>query len=187
MRVAHCIPIYGSPKADFVNSLIEFLMGSDAQRHALSSHRALGISNVQDAREAAAESALKADPDALLWTDIDQTFPNDVISRLAAHEMPIVGANYRRRSVIPMSSATKLVGETLIPITPCDAGLEEVDAIGFGVCLIRAEVFRKLPRPWFAGRNEDAYFCQQAKAEGFSVHVDHGLKVGHIAETVLTF
>lgn len=191
MRIAICLPVYDHPKDQFVDCLIALLTGPDAQRHVFSRHKARGISIVSEAREAATLSAMTANPEALLLLDCDQTFPDEVATRLAAHDLPIVGANYRRKQPpnIPVSSATKLVGGTLIPITPVETGLEEVDAIGLGVCLIRAEVFRKLPRPWFGtgGGSEDAYFCRQAKAAGYSIHVDHAVKAGHVAETVLHF
>ena len=62
------------------------------------------------------------------------------------------------------------------------AGLEQVDSVGCGVMLVRLSVFDALPQPWFStpynGREhigEDLYFCQQARAVGFDVWIDHDL------------
>ena len=72
-----------------------------------------------------------------------------------------------------------------------DTGLERVEAIGFGVCLTRADVLWDVGFPWFETRRdeklgvnvgEDVDFCIKARAAGHDVFVDHGLshEVRHI-------
>lgn len=82
--------------------------------------------------------------------------------------------------------------DTYRPIKPKDEGLEEVDMAGFGVCLMRAEVFSGLPKPWFVnfGKGEDAFFFRKlSEVKGIRPVVDHlfSADVGHVAEAVLKF
>jgi len=111
--------------------------------------------------------------------------------RLMAHNVPIVGANYRHRRLPDevRSTAANIVDGESVSIAPKAEGVEAVDVVGMGVCLTKTEVFRNLPKPWFEmGRfGEDASFCLKAKAHGFQPRVDHRLsaEVGHVAETVL--
>ena len=48
-------------------------------------------------RQRMADGALDAGADALMWLDADQTFPKETILRLLKHDLPIVGATYRKR------------------------------------------------------------------------------------------
>ena len=68
-------------------------------------------------------------------------------------------------------------------------GIEQVTAVGFGVTMIRKEVFEKLKTPWFDAQwsprgiiGEDVFFCLKALDEGIPTYVDHDLSkyIGHI-------
>ena len=70
----------------------------------------------------------------------------------------------------------------------------DVEAVGFGCCLVRRDVFEKVGNPWFTYHSsldlnkllsEDVDFCMKAKQQGYQVVVDTGLKLGHISKTVL--
>jgi GT2 family glycosyltransferase len=70
----------------------------------------------------------------------------------------------------------------------------DVEAVGFGCCLVRRDVFEKVGNPWFTYHSslefnkvlsEDVDFCMKAKNQGYQVVVDTGLKLGHISKTVL--
>lgn len=65
-----------------------------------------------------------------------------------------------------------------------DSGIFEIDACGFGAVMIKREVFETLPIPRFRfdGCGEDIFFCVNAKAAGFRIFADGGLKMGHIKE-----
>jgi hypothetical protein len=199
MKVAVCSPCYGDPKARFVQSLLSL------QAQVLSSRITYngveltpdlqvmlypGCSRVDLARNQLADAALQWGADYILWLDADQTFPSDALFRLAAHDVPIVGCNYAVRGErdAPESTAFNIAKNEngLLRIEPKETGLEAVDVIGMGVCLVKRVVFEALPRPWFRpfDYGEDGYFCLQAKKAGFIPHVDHSLKVGHIDETI---
>lgn len=201
MKIGLCIPVYGDTKARFTASLTSMIIWSMAREWSYNKiltkpgftlHMSFGVSHIHAARERLAEDAIEKGVDYLLWLDADQTFPADLLYRLLKHNLPFVGCNYRQR--IPsetISTASKWVDGKLIRLEPKAEGIEQVDAMGFGACLIRSDVFTALPRPWFKmdAAGEDAYFCQQAKIAGFLPCVDHALsrQVGHIAETELHF
>jgi GT2 family glycosyltransferase len=135
--------------------------------------------------------ALKHKADYMLFLDSDMRFPKNIANRLITHDKDIVACNYstRRLPAKPVAWTNFSMQEF---ITSHDrAGVEEVDAIAMGAMLVKAEVFTKLPNPWFqvvysksarAFIGEDIYFCQLAKAHGFKVHVDHDLsrEIKHI-------
>lgn len=60
----------------------------------------------------------------------------------------------------------------------------EVDAVGFGVVLIKMDLIRKMKQPrFFSNTNigEDIWFCYKAKAEcGAKIVVDTSIKIGHM-------
>lgn len=156
------------------------------------------------ARQTLAEAALKGNYSHIMWLDADMRFPKDTVARLLAHDADIVGANYSTRTIPPRFVAIKQVGDShkgIVPLRcvtlPPSTGLEEVEAIGFGVTLMKVDVLRKLHDPagtlghWFQTRwddetqlhmGEDVYFCRLARRAGARVFVDHDLskEVAHV-------
>ena len=150
-----------------------------------------------DQREKLAEVALDQGCTHLLWIDSDMRFPKDTIERLLFRNKDIVGVNAVTRQ-FPVKPTAKylLIDEKEKTATwkqvvsKGKVGLEKVSSVGFGVVMIRAEVFRKTPKPWFwfeqlPGEKvlgEDVYFCIKAADAGFDTYVDHDLsnKIGHV-------
>ena len=70
------------------------------------------------------------------------------------------------------------------------SGIEQVTAVGFGVTLVKAEVFKKIPKPWHdiiwtdhgSVIGEDVTFCVRCLENDIPVFVDHDLSmhIGHI-------
>lgn len=146
---------------------------------------------IADQRQKLAWLALRGEADYVLFLDSDMRFPPDLLERLIAHDKDIVACNYATRR-LPVRTVAFSDFSTAECIYSDDReGLEEVDAIGMGAMLVKTEVFKKLPRPWFniswlpSGGiwvGEDIYFCKLAQAHGFKVWVDHDLSkaVRHI-------
>ena len=60
--------------------------------------------------------------------------------------------------------------------------------MGFGAVLIKAEVLKAIPRPWFfgmEGTGEDVSFCYKARKAGFEVWMDTSIKLGHLGAQVM--
>lgn len=128
------------------------------------------------------------DPDVthILWLDDDMGFPADTMLHLLSRNMPFVGANYSRRKFPLEHVAVKHVGPPGVKLVTNreSKGVEQCEAIGFGVCLIRRDVIESVEFPWFdqhwdkANRRwvgEDVDFCLRATAAGFPPFVDHDL------------
>lgn len=139
-------------------------------------------------RQFLAEEALKAGATHILWLDSDMRFPNITLMQLLKHNKAIVGANYVTRKIPCEPVSNKVANfEPGEPSTPChtfpdSTGLEEVQSMGFGVILTRADVFAAVDPPWFQMYyegpklvGEDVHFCRAARAAGFKMYVDHDL------------
>ena len=76
-----------------------------------------------------------------------------------------------------------------IETTAESGGLEPVDYMGFGLCLIETRVFADIPKPWFLNRyidgvytTEDLPFYWAAREAGYVAYVDQDAskRIGHI-------
>lgn len=144
---------------------------------------AKGSSMLPHLRQQIADEALEEHGAThLLWVDDDHSLPSHTVERLLSHDKAVVGINASTRSH-PIKPTARVALDELMYTTNESTGLEKAYAIGFGVILIRAEVFRALEKPYFkisgdAKGNwigEDAWFCAQVRAAGFDLWVDHDL------------
>lgn len=148
----------------------------------------IGYSLPGIARGLAVEKALELGADYLFFYDDDMLFTPSVFLQLLAHDVPVVGALAftSRLPITPViyrfsdSGNGKLKSEAVLDYKRNQ--LQQVDAIGFGVVLIQASVFRKILKPWFAnpGAGEDIQFCGLCKKWGIPVYVDTSAKTAHI-------
>ena len=150
------------------------------------------------ARNKLVARALEAEVDWIFFVDDDQGFSPDVLTRLLAHEQPIVSGLYlnRNQPFFPIAFSDRNEDGTYNPIDltslPRD-GLLQVQAVGAGCLLIRREVLEAIGDNWFQhGRvddwdaSEDIIFCEQARAAGFEVFVDLGCPIGHMAPVAIS-
>ncbi len=188
-RVLIGLPNMGTMVTETALCLAELAVYETAHRRPL---RFLDVqtSLIGASRNAIVEAALEQEVAQILWIDSDMTFPMDGLERLRAHGVPVVGTNYPVRCEPARPTAIDLTGNYLQPKT---GGLEEVHGIGFGFCLTSVEVFRAMPRPWFADEwngqilmGEDSHFCLRTPAR---VMVDHALswEIGHVGRKTFTW
>lgn len=195
MRLAICLPCRDHVNTGFAYDLARLTAYWSANHvpkggalHLFTSAGTL----IADQRENLVKEALQVKADWILFLDTDMRFPKDVFDRLAAHDKPIVAANYSTRGLPakPVAFSTALCSE-YVYTTADSKGLEEVYAVGMGVMLIKAEVFIKTPMPWFqigyasgTGKffGEDIHFCHKAAKHGFKTLIDHDISriVKHI-------
>lgn len=177
--------VIGTPTRDVIDAgtasdVAEVLRATPGSRWAIAKGSLL--SNL---RTELVNTARSADASHILFVDSDMRLPADTAQRLVARREAIVGANCVQRSGVG-SSAWK-AGDHVRP----GVGVEYVDSLGFGVTLIRVDVFEKVPEPWFAMPwdrvlrrhvGEDVYFSTMAREYGFKIAVDHDLSadVRHI-------
>lgn len=144
---------------------------------------------------AVTEQALSDGSTHLLVMGDDHVIPRDLLTRLVAHDVPIVAPlcvmrQPPYRATIFMRKAGQ--GYDFRQLTGGRQGLVEVEACGNAGMLIHRDVLVKMPEPWWeAGKidpaklMEDVYFCQKARALGFSIYVDTTLGLGHLTTVTL--
>jgi hypothetical protein len=156
------------------------------------------------ARESLLRQAINDGAHYALFVDSDMRLPSDTFLRLLAHGRPCVGINYAKREIPTSFVAIKRVpfeqgevGERLVTRED-STGLEDVDAMGFGACLLETAAVRRLDDEkrwfWFESRwpgdhvGEDVYFFRALREVGIQPQVDHDLsrECGHIGDFTLT-
>lgn len=189
MKVAICVPCRDTVMTGFAFDLAKLCAYEGVTRCAkggsLLIYQVPGTL-IFNQRERLADEALKDGADAILWIDSDMRFPKDALQILLSRKLPIVGVNAttRRFPVLPTALDYDQETKDLVKVTSKDkTGLEEVLGLGFGMVLIRKEVFQKVEKPWFwfeqtdkgGTIGEDIYFCVKAFDKGFKTVLDHDL------------
>lgn len=148
---------------------------------------------IDKARNRVAERVLEAAEDYdlshVLLVDQDMHLPLDLPEQLLALDAPIASALYCR-TVAPYDLvAFKLVpgGCVYYDREELDMeGLNKVDGVGLGACLIHLDVLKDLKSDWFrsaGGSGEDVYFFQRVRDElGVPVLLDCRARVGHVGD-----
>ena len=152
--------------------------------------------------------ALKTQPDYVLFLDSDIKFPAWTLGRLLSLDKDIAGASYIRRTP-PYELLVKPLPDADMQVV--NGGVHEVAMLPTGCLLVKADVFRRLGRPYFRSPSfevndrtpemlrdylpddmrpvtvgEDTWFCAAARAAGYRVWWDADLTadIGHIGERV---
>jgi glycosyltransferase involved in cell wall biosynthesis len=188
-KVLICLPSAREPKAGTLFDLAKLVNTTRDLLPDVKISFATGSSSlIHDLRRDLVNDALKFEADWVFFLDDDMRFPPDALVRLLRHRRDIVGCNYVTRSIPPKPTAKMIAPDamrfTMVPTLETDAGLAEVDALGFGCILINTRVFKAMPQPWFSMPwvpqlgyhvGEDVFFCVAAGKHDFKVFVDHDL------------
>lgn len=144
----------------------------------------------------------KFDFDYFLSADNDMGFSVNDIKKLLAHGLPIVSAAYRFRTKNEeMKKKRKIVAGFWKYNTPgwiehdnfldeTAKGVQKVDSVGMGCCLINKTVLENMEYPYYRHdiikvkdrqflAGEDTSFCYQAHRLNIPVHVDCDTLVHH--------
>lgn len=205
--VGICIPSRSEWAADFALSLAGMLLAFG--KHPLPGYKQTGViiinkrgSILPQLRYQLVDEALKKECTHLLFLDSDMYFPSSLAHQLIDLDKDIIGCNCATKS-IPASPTARLKdhtdeGAVLYGRTDAKHGdYKKVWRLGFGVMLIKAEVFTKMPRPWFGidwsperqeFYGEDWVFCKNAEAAGYDIWVDEFASgaIGHIGTFMYT-
>lgn len=192
MKVAVCVPCRDQVCAGFSFDLANLVGFHAAAGMKIGLYHSPGTL-IADQRVNLAKKAIEEGATDLLWIDSDMRFPKDALHRLLGRGKTIVGANYATRR-IPVKTTALVLGDEgwiHIPTRKDSTGLEAVTAVGMGLMLTSADVFKDLADPWFhigySTKNaiflgEDVSFCMQAAKKGHTTYIDHDLskEVKHI-------
>jgi hypothetical protein len=132
----------------------------------------------------------------ILYIDDDQTFESKALFQLLAHNVDIVSGLYLTKTYphIPLAFDVATENGSVLPMyLDEDAhGLKEVVATGFGFCLIKMDVFRKLEKPWVRLGEldpeewcDDIGFFNRVRKAGIKIHCDLDCIIGHIGTMIV--
>ena len=185
IRVAICVPNTGNVRIEFMQSLVEMLDKCDTPWRLFTCESAILPKN----RERMAMAAIENNCSHVLFIDSDMQFGPYVMDLLVYQNVDVIAANCVNRKH-PVRFLAEEEGAKVATVDDRE-GIQRVNRVGTGIMLIKTEVLKKLPRPWFIfGYNpktgeytgEDYWFCQQCHKAGVHVHIDHDVSkvVKHI-------
>jgi len=155
-------------------------------------------------RQELCEDALEWGADWILFLDSDQLFPANTAHRLMQHGKEVVACNIPTKLLPPHTNPSacqpdpeNAEGGVFVYTTADKKGLEKVYRVGCGIMMLRASVFKDMPKPWFnfdyhEGRNqfmgEDWWLCRQLERKGIDIWIDHDLskEIGHEGLLIFT-
>jgi GT2 family glycosyltransferase len=191
MKIAICMPTGRAVKPRTLTDLTVAMAHTSFAGHTVGVVSSSGGS-VEFARNKIAQDALDKGADALMWWDSDVFAQRDVIVRLLAHDLPMVGCHY------PLALPTRQFARVVDFMNPVDqtSSLAEVNYLPGGCNLVRREIYEKLEAPWYElgygmcglpsteYTGEDLYFGWRVRGAGFHVWCDMELSktVGHTVE-----
>lgn len=180
MKIAIGLPTNRLIKPKTANSLFNLVNYSkDVDFHFIVSTRGY---NTSENRNYIASQAIKNECSHLFFVDDDMIFPPDTLETLLEADKDIIGGVYMTKYEVQ-----EPVVEFFDDKRPDD--LFKCKAIGTGCLLIKTDVFRKLPQPWFkyewydngmVKRSHDWIFCEDARNKGYDIWAEPSLEIKHI-------
>jgi hypothetical protein len=154
-----------------------------------------------DARNQLCQLVLDEGYSHLWFMDDDHAFPPEILTKLLAHDVPLVTPVCLTRTY-PFNPVQYVMGENgkTLPLPLSEVakdGLIEIEAGGCAGMLIHRDVleataadptgFLDQDKPWFeySDQSEDVLFCGKAKAAGFKLYTDLSVRLGHITTAVV--
>lgn len=134
--------------------------------------------------------------DYLFSVDSDITFPKNTLTKLLAHDVPIVSGVYRQRKdkeILELYRYYHNGSMYNVTYDQLESGLSPVAACGFGCVLVKKKVFLDIGYPQFTYKqalkmentiSEDVDFCMKATKAGFGIFTDPTIVCSHIGSTV---
>jgi len=197
-KIAICVPVKEKVPTEFLGSFFNLIFTNMKKYELIVSFSEL--SPIQLARNDLVERALKHNPDYIFFIDSDMILPENILDDLINMDKDIASALYFMRSP-PYKPIAKIMKDDLFYIIntiPLNQ-IIEVDAVGFGCCLIKKEVFEKIKqkeKKIFDVKEqtvnnktqllgEDTFFCLKAKESGFKIFLNTGLICKHIGKSLV--
>jgi hypothetical protein len=193
-RIFIGIPAFGDFDAEVVQSFIRWIyrLGRDYP----DCQFFMGIKSKSEqarARNQIVNSALAIDCDYILMIDDDMVIEDnqtDFLRKLLDHNVPAVGILFWQRGgeyrpVMMHEVRTKdreVSAYVWFTESEIEYKLQEVDVIGGGLMLIKAEVFLRMLEPyfWYDGTaGTDIYICNRIRELGYKCYVDTSIELGH--------
>lgn len=180
-KLAVCIPtkdLLHAPHALSLVELVKFNTMSDIDTHVFMNASTVLLTQ----REHLAQQAIDLDAEYILWLDSDMVFPATTAARLMSHNENCIAANYVKRQFPLKGVAYKKIGNWENPLSfNISNELETVEGVGMGCMLMKTEIFKNIPKPWFEFTfspdsndflGEDMNLCKKINAIGVNIKID---------------
>lgn len=196
-RVVIATPLYGHPSPWF---LVAFTRLWDEVRAS-----GLGkawcftmIPYIDQARNQLVRDALAHAPTHIFWVDHDVTCPPDAVTKLLAHDLPVVGGMYHSKDEPYGPVAYGLDPFEMMQTVPPTESLHLVGGLGLGATLVRADLYKLMKMQYedeawhrvHAGHpdiGEDVHFAMRLQEMAVPVFLDPTVQCGHIRDHVVTY
>lgn len=140
-------------------------------------------------RNSLVSASLERGSEWILFLDDDHSFPPNLLDVLLSRNVPVVASLYLQRTdpFLPIAFIKKSEDGEYWPLDLLECpehGLVTVHGAGTGGMLIKSEVFKEFPEPWFVHttqQSEDLYFCDRLAEAGIQLYVDLDARLGHVA------
>ena len=179
IKVAIGLPTNRLVRPKTAQSLLETIVKSKNNYKFIVSTRGY---NTAENRNYISAQAVKSGCTHLMFTDDDMIYEHDTIEKLLAHDKDIVGGLYKTKYEEQNDLIEYLDGKKE------EDKLFECVALGGGLLLVKTDVFKKVPEPWFGYKwhagmvteSNDWYFCRKARESGFKIWCDTNVTAKHI-------
>ncbi len=177
MKIGLGLPTNRMVKPKTAESLMNLIAHSQHEYKIIVSTR--GYTTAENRNWITAE-AVNAGCEYLFMVDDDMIYEPDTLERLLEHDKDIIGGLYYTKYEVQ---------EPVLEYLDKKEGLFEVKAMGGGLLLIKCDVFRKVPQPWYGyvtndngsiKMSNDWFFCYKARDNGFKVWCDSTITAKHI-------
>jgi hypothetical protein len=131
--------------------------------------------------------ALRDEADYVLFIEDDTFMPKDslvkLLNTLQERNLDVIGAHYPKREKSLQSTAIMLDEKGNRRGMPNDGQIHEAYTIPFGFTLLKTDIFRNIPEPWFVTTDnltQDSFFSQKAREAGYKLWIDTSIHGKHI-------
>ena len=179
VKIAIGLPTNRGIKPKTALSLMRLVAHSQYEYHFIISTKGY---NTAENRSYIAAQAVKNGCTHLLCVDDDMIYQEDTLDKLLAHDKDIIGGLYKTKYENP-----DYVVEFLDERSETEPF--KVGAVGSGLTLIKTDVLKKIPQPWFGYEwyengmvkmSQDWFFCHKARELGYDIWVDPTVTAQHI-------
>ena len=199
LSITVAVPTAGTVPIDFAYSLVALV--SHIMSKGVASRRECSVglrfdvvqsSSIHGNREQLARRSVDRGDTHLLFIDDDMEFQPEALEFMLGRRAPVVVTNYLLKRSEPEFMAVGLDGYR-VPTLPDSMGTYPIGFAGFGFSLFEAEVFKRIPQPWFTTEwdgtkhtTEDYPFFTKVRAAGYDVLLDHDASklLGHCGRKV---
>jgi len=149
-------------------------------------------------RNECVEMAIENGSEYILFLDHDNIFDPRLVVRMLEKNVPIIGGLYfeRKYPYLPVMYTfpeDESAGTVRVVTNYPSHELVKVDGIGMGCCLVKMEVFNRIPQPWFSYEynghtwgTEDIAFFYRLRDAGIPLYMDTKNTIGHLSMTEIT-